>query len=188
MSYFNSIQVYVDGEVLTVKEGVVLAIKLLSFATLFLSLQMSIPMAMNLEDLLYNFDMDIPLSLLITCILDICFFMGGIIPLDRDIYKLISDPEQFYKALLFSALMVHNILSLFPSFVLMGIVTNYTEQYLQTIMNKNILQIDDLQNVMKIWNTTCSALGYPLLVMFSSQQIISVLTIYASLGNYLICS
>ena len=179
----NSIQVYKDGEVVTVKEGVVLAIKLLSFATLLLSLAMTVPIALNLDELFFNFDMDIPLSLLMIGILDIFFYMGGIIPLDRDVYKLISDPEQFYKALLFTALMTYNIFTLFPSFVLMGMVGNYTEQCFKNTMEKSILQIEDLQNVIEIWSTTCSALGAPMLIMFTSQQIVSVLTIYASLGD-----
>ncbi len=144
---------------------------------------MTLPIALNLEELFFNFDMDIPLSILMIDILDIFFYMGGIIPLDSDVYKLISDPEQFYKALLFSALMIYNIFTLYPSFVLMGMVGNYTEQCFKNMMEKNILQIEDLQNVIEIWNTTCSALGVPMLVMFTSQQIVSVLTVYASLGD-----
>ena len=168
---------------MTVKEGVVVVIKLLSFATALLSVGMSTPMALNFGETLFKLDLDLPPRIYIIHTLDVIFYMGGIILLDRNVYALISDPDEFYKAVALIVLMIHNVVTLIPTFILEAIVIYHTNQKFKEVLNhKGSLDIETLQDVIDTWTTTCSALGMPVFILFSCQQPLGVLVVYACLG------
>ncbi len=168
---------------MTVKEGVVVVIKLLSFATALISVGMSTPMALNFGETLFKLDFDLPPRIYIIHALDVLFYMSGIIPLDRNVYALISDPDEVYKVVALIVLMIHNVVSLIPSFILEAIVIYHTNQKFKEILNhKGSLDIETLQDVIDTWTTTCSTLGMPVFILFSCQQALGVLVVYACLG------
>ena len=172
---------------MTVKAGVVVAIKVLSLASLLISVGMATPMAICLKETLFKIDLDLPLRILIIYTLDVMFFLSGVIPLDKNVYALISDPDEFYKAVALIGLVMHNLLYLIPTFVLQAIIIYHTNQkFKQILQHKGSLDIETLQEVINIWTTTCSALGMPVFILFSCQQVLGVLVVYACLGKFTI--
>lgn len=164
---------------LSIREGVVLAVKLISYTIPILTFIMNSSMAMNLEDHLFSMEKELPMSVILKYTMDVALYYIGVGPVDLNIFQTFNDSKECYKAVTFMLMVVFNITNLVPTFIVIDMVLNETRSRFKDLMGKIKLENNHLDEVIQRWKMTCSALSIPFFLLFTALQVLVTLVCYA---------
>ena len=104
--------------------------------------------------------------------------------LDFEILARISDLRTFYQSITFIFMILISTYSLTVTLILMGIVVVETTNIFNSLLVKEYLDYEDLEDVIELWRNTCAALSIPYFLLFSCNQVLVTLVTYVCItGN-----
>ena len=166
------------GVEITVQNAVVLAIRLFSYSMPLLTPVMNASMAMYSGSKLFSMEFELPKLNLLLNISNVAFFFVGTLPIDHELLKSIADSKEFYKPVALIILTIMNLVNLITTFVIMDVVILNTKTKIKHKVEQIRIYIEDLDEVIQLWITTDAVLAVPVLMIFTTQQLLSTLVVY----------
>ena len=166
------------GVEITVQNAVVLAIRLFSYSMPLLTPIMNASMAMYSGSKLFSMEFELPKLNLLLNISNVAFFFVGTLPIDHELLKSIADSKEFYKPVALIILTIMNLVNLITTFVIMDVVILNTKTKIKHKVEQIRIYIEDLDEVIQLWTTTDAVLAVPVLMIFTTQQLLSTLVVY----------